>query len=145
MTPSTTHTFRFGMGAALACGVLLAGCGGDSETPAATSTTAAPEVEELTVQVVAEQVGLGCTSTAPVGNGSQLVVLDAGGDRVGVGTFGPTPGSKICDWTATVEDVPADVGLVVLEGDRVELVTVDPADEGWTVMVLAGVGGLRLG
>lgn len=149
MTPSTTRRW---IRATACCLLVLTACGssnGDGEEDqAGDTTTTEAATEDLTVRLVAEIVGLGCTRTAPVGNGSQLVVLDADGTRIGVGEFQLSPGlvkgEDTCDWTATVDDLPADVGLVVLEGDRQELATVDPAEHDWAVELEATISGVRV-
>lgn len=132
--------------AGVALFLAFGGACSDDDDPAAsaTSSSASAVVDDLTVRVVAENPGLGCTGTAPIGNGSQLVVLDAVGDRLGVGTFDLTPGADVCDWTATVEDLPANTGLVVLEGDRDELITVDLSTHGWLVELAATLRGVQL-
>jgi hypothetical protein len=119
----------------------------DGEKAEQTTTTVTP-MEDVTVRVVAQIVGLGCTGTAPVGKGSQLVVLDPSGTRLGIGTFDLSPGLVFgvdtCDWTAVVEDVPADFDVYVLEGDGEELATVDLAAMGWSVDLVAGVSGVQV-
>lgn len=144
---------RAGIAVTLLAVVLVAGCSddGDSEaggSDAAAVETTAPETVDVTVRLVAEQVGLGCSRTAPIGNDSQLVILDPSGTRLGVGTFqlspGLTKGVDTCDWTAVAREIDPSYNLYVIEGDGQELATVDLAERDWKVELLAGVGGVRL-
>lgn len=143
----TRFPFRVALSATACALVLVAGCGGDDLQAGSTTTTEAA-TQEVTVHLVADIVGLGCTATAPVGNGSQMVVLGPDGTRLGVGTFelspGLTPGEDTCDWTATADGIPADFDVYVIEGDGVELATVDLEQSGWTVELRGALNGVKV-
>lgn len=134
----------------LALLLTVAACSSDDdpETAEATTTTEAAAAETVTVRLVAEVVGLSCAGTTPIGNGSQLVILDPAGTRLGVGTFqlspGLTPGVDTCDWTAEVPDVEPGHDLYVLEADGEELATVDLVEADWQVVLLADGSGVAV-
>jgi hypothetical protein len=112
-------------------GLALIGCGDNGAemtqptdtTTTTTTTEPEPSAETLSVRVVSEIVGLGCTRTAIIGNGSRLEVR-GDDETLGVGTWQLTEGASSCDWTAEADEVPADRGFYRLLGDGEELVTV---------------------
>lgn len=125
-----------------------AGCSGDDTaaptTTEATTTTVAAET--LTVRLVAREVGLGCTSTTPIGTGSRLTVESADGEVLGLGTFDLSVGADVCDWTTTVDDVaPSDFYTLVGDGADLLVVSADEVEAAdWSLTLLADVGGVSL-
>lgn len=128
-----------------------AACGGGEGGPRP-DASAEPTTKNLTVRVVADQSGFGCTqsterSGTDVGSGGRLTVKDEAGDVVGTGTFDLSPGLEfgvdICDWTAVAAEVDDSAEFYSLESGG-ELATVSASElgaSGWRVTLYIGVDG----
>jgi len=120
--------------AAFAAVLVLAGaaCGRDDGGATADAAATTPETQTLTVQVTAEIAGIGCTLPTGragfAGTSSRLTVTDDAGTVVGTGTFELSPNADSCDWTTTIDDIPADADFYRLEHAGGELATLS-ADE----------------
>jgi hypothetical protein len=134
-----------------ALAAVLVGCGGDDDSTDGNPGVASAEAETVTldVQVIAEEAGLGCTtSTARAGfdgTGSRLTVTDDDGTVIGTGTFGLSYNADSCNWTATVDDVPVGAGFYRLTTPNGELATIAESALGpgarWTVDLAISVTG----
>jgi len=132
---------------AIALTLTLAGCGGDSGESGGDTTSATEQnTIDITVRVVSQQVGLGCTSTSVIGNGSQLVIEDGAGTKLAIGEWQLTPKVETCDWTADAFEVP-EAELHTIVGDGQEMGTVAFDDLGGLkgyVLIETSVGGISI-
>jgi hypothetical protein len=110
----------------LAILLVLAGaaCGTDSDD----NVEAAPAggtSRALTVQVVADKVGIGCTYPMPVaGNGDTIVVSDTEGAVLGTGALQATDPRVSCDWRASIGSVPEADFYIISNGAGERLATI---------------------
>lgn len=139
--------------AVLAVALSVAGCGGDDGsddggglTELVSSTTSeAPSTVSVAVRLVAAERGIGCTYDHPGGNGRQVTIDSADGERLDVAEWALTPGAEVCDWTATLE-VPDGEDLYVVASQGTEIATVDGADiaDGQVTIEVDWLGGQKV-
>lgn len=121
---------------------LIAGCGPGSSGGSSTSTTS-PPVATLSINVIADPVGLGCFQT-PIDAQSRLVVEDGDGKTLGVSDFAKASTAGACHWRTTVERLPATASFyhLVVDGDDLQTVSKgELEDAGWHLRLHVGVDG----
>jgi hypothetical protein len=129
----------------------LMACSSKEDKATGSQAAPSPSTETLTVQVTAEQAGLGCVDSMQnsglnVSTGGRITVTDGDGATVGTATFEISPGLEvgvdICDWTAIMA-LPTDRDFYVLDsgGEMLTLSQAELAERDWAVSAHIAING----